>query len=67
MKAVKNFFKTMFLNFLIFIVVIGALVAVADFRLFMQLVGPLLQAMIAFGLVFCVAFVAIKKRLPFFK
>jgi len=67
MKALKAFFKTMFWNFLIFIVLIGALVAIADFRLFMQLVGPLLQAVIAFGLIFCVAFVAIKKRLPFFK
>lgn len=67
MQRIKNFFWRMFRNFLIIITLIGALIAVADFRLFMQLLGPILQATIAFGIIFCVGFAMIKKRLPFMK
>jgi len=67
MKALKAFFKTMFLNFLIIAAVVMAAIYVLNFPLFVRIVGNTLEGAIAFGIIGCVIFVAIKKRLPFTK
>ncbi len=67
MKALKAFFIKMFWNFLIILAVILAAIYVLDFPLFVRIVGNTLEGAIAFGIIGCVIFVAIKKRLPFTK